>query len=168
MDETHRETREKLWTLVDKIGVGMLTTFDQAVLRSRPMYAHVDQSEGVLWFFVDATDHKTTEIQQNPLINLSFVDRDEGIYVSLSGKAQVVDDRSIAKAQWTPSESAWYPKGLEDENLRLLRIEVTQAEYWDRETATMKHLWEMAKAMVSEETPKDLGENRKVDFSSNP
>jgi hypothetical protein len=52
-------------------------------------------------------------------------------HVSLSGRATLVRDAAKASELWSPLYREWFPKGLEDPELALLRIEVTRAEYWD-------------------------------------
>ncbi|MEM6313159.1 MAG: hypothetical protein AAF743_03685 [Planctomycetota bacterium] len=38
-----------------------------------------------------------------------------------------------------------------------MEVRLTQAEYWDQPNQTMVHLWGMAKAAITGETP-DVGE----------
>jgi general stress protein 26 len=45
--------------------------------------------------------------------------------VSITGRGTVVRDRAKAKELWTELHRAWFPDGLDDPNLALLRVDVT-------------------------------------------
>src|SRR5579884_3796828 len=80
------------------IQVAMLTTVDSdGALHSRPMAALDDsnlQSTGELWFFTYADAGKVGDVQHDQQVTLSYVDSGKQRYVSLSGTAQLVRDRS--------------------------------------------------------------------------
>ena len=43
------------------------------------------------------------------------------------------------------SFEAWFPKGKEDPDLNLLRVEISKAEYWDAPGKRMVHLIDRSK-----------------------
>ena len=155
------ESARKLWQLVDDIRIAMLTTEDGGVLRSRPMEC-VQVEDGVLWFFTGASSAKTSEVRGGREVNLSLVDTANQNYVSLSGRAAVVRDRAKAKELWSEEQRIWFPGGIDDPDLALLKVKVEQAEYWDRPTSAMVAAQGLVRA-VADETP-DLGENEKLTF----
>src|SRR5207253_1026725 len=123
---------QKLAKLIKGIKFAMLTTADtDGTLHSRPMATQETDFDGALWFFTYADSGKVHELQQDRAVNVSYADPSSNRYVSVSGTAQVVHDRAKAKELWSPAHKAWFPDGLEDPNLALLRIQVTKAEYWD-------------------------------------
>ena len=153
---------DKLWRLVSGIKIAMLTTRDGDVLRSRPMELLQADPGGALWFFTYASSHKTSEVGQQHTVNLSFVDKPHQNYVSVSGRAEMVRDRAKAKELWSEEQRTWFPRGLDDPELALLKVTVQQAEYWDRPTAAMVAEQTLVK-VVTDETP-DLNENEKLKF----
>jgi general stress protein 26 len=64
-------------------------------------------------------------------VNVSFADPDKQHYVSASGIAELVDDPAKAKELWHDAYKTWFPKGLDDPDLVLLKVKVEKAEYWD-------------------------------------
>jgi len=129
--ETQRKP-EKLAELIGAARVAMLTTAAaDGSLRSRPMLAHRAGDGDVLWFFTRAAAAKVEEALEHPRVNVSFADPDEGRYVSLSGSATLVRDRETVRRLWGEGDRAWFPRGPEDPDLALLRVEVGRAEYWD-------------------------------------
>jgi general stress protein 26 len=41
------------------------------------------------------------------------------------------------------------PEGKDDPDIAVLRVDISQAEYWDAPSSTMLHLWGYAKAVTT-------------------
>lgn len=158
------EKTDKLWQMVQDIKVAMLTTRDGGVMRGRPMECVQVEPSGTLWFFTDATSPKTGEVDDEHEVALAFVDTADQNYVSISGRAALVRDRAKARELWTEDQRAWYPDGLDDPELALLKVTVEQAEYWDRPNAAVVGSQGLVRA-IADEVP-DLGENEKLSFET--
>ena len=161
-DKGESERADKLWQLIGNIKIAMLTTRDGDVLRSRPMELLQAEPGGTLWFFTYASSHKTSEVDDQQIVNLSFADKPSQDYASVSGRAVIVRDKAKAKELWTEEQRRWFPRGLDDPELALLKVDVQQAEYWDRPSAAMVAEQTLVK-MVTDEAP-DLGKNEKLKF----
>ena len=105
--------------------------------------------DGELWFFTSRGSDKSGEIGQAAEVNLAYARPDDQSYVSISGTAHVVDDRAKARELWNPLHKAWFPKGVDDPDLRLIRVDVSGAEYWDSSSSAMVHLIGFAKAVAT-------------------
>ncbi|MDQ3001809.1 MAG: pyridoxamine 5'-phosphate oxidase family protein [Fibrobacterota bacterium] len=133
--ETH-EGKPGHWPdLLEKIrdvGFAMLTTENKdGTLHSRPMTT-LDVSEaGVLWFFTGRSSLKAREVELHSRVNLAYVSEERGMFVSVAGVGRLVADRSKAEQLWQPGMEIWFPQGLEDPDLVLLKVEVVSVEYWD-------------------------------------
>jgi len=128
----------------------MLTTQDEhGVLHSRPMATQQKQLDGDLWFFTRDSSAKSGETRVHPNVNLSYANPDDNRYVSVSGTAVILHDPAKAKELWNPIYKAWFPKGLDDPDLALLRVQVERGEYWDSPSSTMVQIAGLVKAMVS-------------------
>ena len=152
---------DKLWDLISSIKFAMLTTEDGGQLRSRPMAASQKGFDGVLWFFTRASSHKTEEIQADQRVGVSYADPDRQNYVSMSGSASLVRDKAAIDEHWSEILRSWFPKGKDDPDIALLRITVTQAEYWDAPNSTMVHAYGYLKARLTGSPPAS-GENEKI------
>jgi general stress protein 26 len=155
----------KLWDLIKDIQFAMMTTVDDdsGVLRSRPMAINQDRFDGQLWFFTYASSHKVLEVRQHQAVNVSFAEPEDQHYVSISGTAELVRDKAKAKELWKEPLRTWFPKGLDDPDLALLKVTVEQAEYWDSPSSTVVHAVGYVKSLVTGEPPK-MGENKKLNF----
>ena len=148
-----------VWDLMEKIGFAMLVTRDGDKLRSRPMSAHVEPDSNEILFLTDVRRHKDNEIAKDSHVNLSFADTSGQKYVSVSGRAEVSNDRALIKKLFSTPAKAWWDSA-EDPSIRVLRVLPDEAEYWDS-PGTMVSYVKMAVAAATGTRP-DLGVNRKV------
>jgi general stress protein 26 len=159
---TEHDDVKKLAKLIKGISIAMLTTRDDdGTLRSRPMQTQDQEFDGTLWFFTQASSHKVLEIDHEHQVNLSYAQPDDNRYVSVSGTATLVRDRARIDELWSPVLKAWFPKGKDDPEVALLRVDVTKAEYWDAPNSTIVKLVGFTKAIL---TGKEYwpGENEKL------
>jgi general stress protein 26 len=112
--------------LSDKIGsmrFAMFTSRDASGhLVSQPMTNQQIDNEGGLWFYTRSTTELWENIAHEPEVNVSFANNDDSTYVSVSGRAERVVDRTQIKALWNPMVQAWFPAGPEDEHVVLVRV----------------------------------------------
>lgn len=161
MHHENNESIEKLKEMLEGIDFCMLTTIDGGQLRSRPMSTQEFEFDGDLWFFTRDNTHKTDEIAKDPRVNVAYSKPDDNRYVSVSGTAELVKDRAKMEELWSPVLKAWFPDGLEDPHIALLKVAVEQAEYWDAPSSSIVQLFGMAKALATG-TEMSYGENKKI------
>jgi general stress protein 26 len=166
MKENNFSTREacidKLRDLIQDIRVAMFTSAaEDGSLHSRPMVTQEVEFDGDLWFFNRIDSGKTAELAKNAQVNVSYMKPGEQCYVSVSGVAETSRDREKMKALWRPALKAWFPDGLDDPTLSLIRVRVTKAEYWDTPSSKLVHLIGFAKAVATGKTY-EPGDHAKV------
>lgn len=158
---TEQDVR-KLGHLIRGIQVAFLTTVaDDGTLHARPMATQHTDFDGTLWFFTREHSTKVDEVNARQQVGLTYADPHEQTYVAISGTAEVVDDDARKKELWHPLLKAWFPKGLSDPELALLKVTVERAEYWDAYNSTFVHLVGFAKALVTGE-PYAPGEHKSL------
>ena len=69
-----------------------------------------------------------------------------------------IEDRQKMKELWTPMLKAWFPQGLDEPGIVLLKIKPSEARYWDVDAAKLVILFSMVKAAVTGEV-NDMGEH---------
>lgn len=156
---------ERLRDLIADLKVAMLTTQDtDGSLRSRPLQTLEMDGSNALWFFTSVTSPKVAEVAAGEWqVSLSYANPDKQDYVSVSGTASVVRDRAKMQALWSDWVKVWFPKGLDDPDLALLRVQMHKAEYWDGPGSSMKQLYALTKALTTGD--KDaLGDNVKINL----
>lgn len=152
----------KVQEIIDSIEVGMLTTMqDDGDHRSRPMQTQKLDADGCLWFLTSRSSHKTEELQKHPNVNVAYADAKNQSYVSVVGTASLVDDPAVKEDLWSPIAKAWFPKGLEDPDLTVLKVKMKEAEYWDSSSSKMVQAYHIAKALITGEQ-NDEGDHGQV------
>jgi len=156
---------ETLSDLIKDIRFAMFTT--QAAdgsLRSRPMTTQNDPAEeqDCLWFFASRTGEPVADLLREPAVNVAYANTSKDAYVSVSGRAAVIDDDARKKQMWSKFAQAWFPGGPEDPDLALVRVQIEGAEYWNVRESKVTQLFKMARATMTGQPPTDLGEHAKL------
>jgi len=122
----------KLNELIRGIEFAMLTTIrPTGRLHSCPMATSPAEGDGVLWFFSSNNTEKVEAVKTDARVNLAYSDAGTQRYVSVTGNAEPVRDHVKAKDLWKPLYNEWFPMGLQDPNLILLKVNIQAAEHWD-------------------------------------
>lgn len=150
---------ERAWSLMEKIGTCMLVTWDGERQRARPMAAHVKADQHAIYFLTDAHDEKDRQIEQFPIVTLTFADNSGQKFVSTTGRASITEDRAKVRELWTVFAKAWWDSP-EDPNVRVLKVEPYDAELWDGPGKIMAVVKMLAVAATGAKL--EIGENRKV------
>jgi general stress protein 26 len=154
---------ENLLDIVNRTRVAMMTTTEpDSSLRSRPLATlRTSEFSGFLWFFTAADSSKVSEIGEHHQVNLSYSDPERHRYASVSGLGLTLRDVEKMAELWDPIVKAWFPDGLDDPNLVLLRVSVDKAEYWDASATPVQRLLAFTKAFKSGD-PSEIGEHKKL------
>lgn len=150
---------DRVWDIVEKAGVGMLTTRFADGLRARPVEPRPDRAAGLIRIVTDVRGLKDDEIERWPDVGLVVIDAKDKAYLSITGRAAVTRDPAMARRIWHKTDELWW-SGPDDPNVRVLEIAPSLAELWDGPSSSVVAAYEMAKARLTGEKP-DLGENRK-------
>ncbi len=153
---------DRVWKLMEKINICMLASKDGEKIRSRPMGAKPRQSANVIYFLTDARGHKDEEHGQDSHVCLSFAQPGDGKFLTVSGRAQVLNDRALINELWDTAAEAWW-SGPDDPVVRVIAVTPEQAEFWEGPhgiAATFAMVLAAATA-----GPPVLGDQRKVDLN---
>jgi len=152
-----------VWKRIEGIKFAMLTTIgSDGSLTARPMTTVQKDFSGTLWFFASRSSPPVVDATSNPSVGVQYSEPKDDRYVSLSGEASIVDDRAQKERLWTPAVKVYFPGGVDDPDLTLLRVDIHTAEYWDVTESKPVQLFKMARAAIKGERPTDLGEHRTV------
>ncbi len=117
-----------------------------------------------IWFIGDKTSDVVKDIQDNPKVGLTYATQDAKNYVSISGNAELSDDKDKLDELWSPMDSAFFDKGKEDEKVQLIKVVPHGAECWISGSSTV-NMFKMAVAAVQEgKTAEGIGETFSVNL----
>ena len=127
------EGLKKIGELIEDIRIAMLTTAGpDGSFDSRPMATQkTEEFNGTLWFLTRQESGKIAEIQHDSNVSLIYADSGNAKYVTVKGTASVNRDKDKIRELWNPMYKAWFPKGEDDPEIAVLRVEVSEADYWE-------------------------------------
>ena len=140
----------------------MLTSLEKdGVLRSR-LWGPCNSTAKATFGFLHRCHRQKLRKRSRISKSTSYVRADKHDYLSVSGAAELVDDKEKMQALWSPWIRPWFPKGLDDPDLALLKVSIMEAEYWDAPDSATARAYGLVKALATGDTDA-LGEHRKID-----
>src|ERR1022692_1284333 len=105
-DVSKKDNIDRVWDIIEKASVCMLTTQFVGGLRARPLEARPDRDAGLIFFVTDIHSAKEDEIEATPDIGLVFIDSNDKAYLSITGRAHVMRDADKTKVVCVPRTSS--------------------------------------------------------------
>jgi general stress protein 26 len=146
----------KLWDLIKDIRFAMLTIqHGDGTLRARPMTTQNTRNDraGTIWFFAARRGEPALDLTHSPVVNVSYADTGKDAYVSVSGRARIVEDMAKKREMWNTMAKAWFPGGVDDPELALIAVDIEHAEYWDVKSSHFMQLLKMTAAAAAGTRP---------------
>ncbi len=145
--------RHHLHQLLESFDTSMLITHAGEKLHARPMAVAAVEGERTLWFVTSTSSPKSSEIREDTRVSATF--QSQARFVALSGRARLVEDREKIAQLWQPAWKVWFPNGKDDPSIALIRVDVSDAEFWDNAGAKgVRYALEAAKAFFTHDTPR--------------
>ncbi|GGO21896.1 general stress protein [Deinococcus humi] len=160
-DMTREQSIKHIAGIIKDVKFAMLTTVtDAGHMHARPMTTQQAEFDGDLWFIGGKDTESVHDMAQRPQVNVSYVDVDSSNYVSLTGTAELVEDRAKLDELWSDFYKTYFEGGKDDPNVQLIKISTHGAELWEG-PGKVKALYEMAKGAVTGKRG-DMGNNETV------
>ncbi len=159
------EGRKKIGDLIKSIRITMLSTAaPDGSIDSRPMATQEADFDGVVYFLTREESGKVHEIQADSHVSLLYADPSNAKFVSAKGRASISKDRAKIHELWNPMYKAWFPQGEDDPQITVLRVDITEAQYWEASSSKLvRGLKYVAAAATGGKV--DLGETGKVSLN---
>ena len=160
---TLQQTFDRLAELIKGIRVAVLVTHAaREGFHGRPMQTLEGPEDGRLRFFTSASSPKALDLKRDADVALVYADSDSQRYVFVTGRARLTVDRERFKKYFRPTDKLWYPRGVDDPDLRMLEVTVERAIYWTR-SGVIGTAMAVASALASGSQP-ELGEAGTLEF----
>ncbi len=135
--------------LVKDVNTCMFTTLDaDNQISSRPMFTSLIDEEGTVWFFTNEFSEKINEVSKDNMVNLIYSHPVKNIYANVRGTCSLVIDRSRMEELWDPNLKNWFPEGLSDPRICLIKVSTESAYYWNHSTSKMGLLFHMIRSIT--------------------
>lgn len=159
-----QENIDKIQAVVKDIKYTMMTTrTNENHLHSCPMNT-TETSFGAreIWFIGHTPSDTVDNIKKNPEINLAYATQDGKKYLSIAGKAELVEDKEKLEELWSVVYNAYFEQGIDDPRVQLIKVVPHGAEYWENGNTLTSALKITAAAVTETAVGDSLGENFSV------
>lgn len=161
---TGRDAVAKMQELVKHNAVCMFTSnVGEVPLQTRPMTTQEVDDEGNFWFLSSKDSHKNHQVSEDARVQLIYANTSESEFLTVYGRASVLDDRQKIEEMWSPMAKAWFEKGKDDPDLSLLRVTPEEVYYWEPRHNKMITLTKMAAAAMTGER-REIGREGKLEI----
>lgn len=153
----HQDAIEKLRDLIEDSRIAMLcSNLTNVPFSCCPMATQkVEEETGVIWFFTTVTHRHIDEIHLDNRVQLIYADNGDSSYLVLSGKAEISSDRKKIEELWNPYVKVWFPDGVDDPKLRLLKVTPQDGFYWDTKNGKMVSFLKRMTSLITGQTMDD-------------
>lgn len=157
--ETRAEQRKHVHEILSKTDDVMFLTYEKTgphpVQRGRPLHVTKLDDDGGMWFMVALDSRKVKDLRGYD--EAIVTGQDSTRWIQLTGKCEVVTDRTRIRQLWSKFHEAWFPMGPDDPNVCSIHFQPQHAEYWDNSGVVgVKYLFEVAKALVTGHAAEDV------------
>ena len=160
-----QEAIEKFRDLVKDVTVCMFTTVDENhELTSRPMFTSSVDDEGNVWFFTNEFSEKINEVSKDNLVHLIYSHPVKNIYVDVKGTCSLIIDKKKMEQLWDSTLKNWFPEGLDDPKICLVKVATETAYFWNNSSSKMGLLFQMIRSIAKGDQYKET-EKGKLDLA---
>ncbi len=142
---------EKLVEMVKDVRICMLITNEKNAenLSGRPMGINKIDDDGTMWFFTKASSNIVEDIEESRKVSIAITNESSQNYLMIHGTATLVNDKNKMKELWSTIMKVWFPLGLDDPDMTLIKVVPNEVNYWDSSSSKMVVLFKMLKAIVT-------------------
>ena len=165
MKQKDNQNIEKLIEMVKGVRTCMLITNEKDAknISGRPMGINKIDDDGTMWFFTKASSYKVEEIEESKKVSIAITNESSQNYLMIHGTATLVNDKSKMKELWSAIMKAWFPLGLDDPDMTLIKVVPKEVDYWDSNSSKMVVLFNMLKAIAKGKEYEE-GEHGKINL----
>ncbi len=141
---------DKLKALINDVKTCMLITSGKCSKNAtRPMAVIDTDADGNLWFFANNGSNKVKDIELDSQVQVVFAHPGKDIFIDVHGRASIETDPRYIADKWNPVIKAWFPEGINDPGLCLIKVKADEAHYWDTEGSKVGAMVKIALSAVT-------------------
>jgi len=156
-----KEAKEKLTDIVENVKVAMFATnLNNQPLSVIPMHTKKVDDAGNIWFISLKNSDHNLNIQKDEAVQLMYSDPNSMKFISIYGKAQIINDTATIKDLYSRLDNAWFD-GPEDPKATAIKVVPEEAAYWSNDHNKLVTLFKLGVAAVTGDN-KDIGTSGKM------
>ena len=158
------EAVKKLAELVDKIDIGMVISRSKKdELHIVPISRQEVDEQGNIWMLISSESTIHQNLLENNRVDIAYSHIGDYNFLSVSGRAHISRDQARIDKYWNKLMDAWFEKGKEDPHIRVLKVETSDAHYWDNKSNKLVTFFKVATNAIAG-TNLDIGREGSLDL----
>lgn len=147
----NQEAIEKLQEIINKIDVGMLSTYpnNTEYVHAVPMSRQEVDEQGNVWYLFSSESDTFKHLQQSKKVSLLYADQGSYTFLSINGIAEVSSDKARIEKYWNKMMEGWFEKGKDDPTIRVLKVTPLDAYYWSTKSNKVVTLLRVAASAIT-------------------
>ena len=120
------------------IDFAMLSTWTEGgAIAARPMSNNRQvEFDGDSYFFTCEDTRTVGDIRRETSVGLSYQGKSgvlgmKPFFITVEGRAELIDDKGRFAQHWTKDLDAWFKEGIDTPGLLLVKVEAKRLHYWD-------------------------------------
>lgn len=142
-ESTNPEKAEIVKVLRQAKWVMLTVANGEGKLLSHPMSPQQVTDDANMYFFLSTAGGQAEAIGERTTVNVAV--SEAGNWLSVAGEAQIVRDEAKIAELWTSEAERYFPGGVNDPNLALLRVTTDTAQFWGLGSTKIEALAELVK-----------------------
>jgi general stress protein 26 len=145
----YQEAIDKLKKIAEAVRICMLASPDgENRAHGWPMSTIKIEDDGTLWFFTKNKQAVTDRLENDHDVTLFYSHPGKNAYLTVQGSATFVNDQGKMEELYNPALKAWFPRGLDEPDIVLLKVTPYEAHYWDTDAPKIVVLFSMDRAVA--------------------
>ena len=162
--EFNDEYKQSIAELVKQSRFCMMTYVAQSGnLHSCPMTVQKQEADGIIWFLGSKSSDTVEALSHDERVNLSFSQGGSQAFVSLNGRAVLVENQEKIDELWSDAFNAFYKEGRNDPDIQLICFRPIGGQYWKSE-GRLVTLYRLSKAAITGSYEGLSGESHAVSY----
>ena len=161
----NQQAIDKLKELVDRIDIGMMATYpkNDQYIYSVPMSRQEVDEHGNIWFLFSAKCNTHKNLLSDNRISILFAKPSDYTFLTVHGTGEILRDQARIDKYWNPFMEGWFEMGKDDPDIRILKVSVEDANYWDTQSNKMFTFFKMIKNAITNDKM-DIGREGSLDI----
>lgn len=157
---------EDIFQKMEMIEVAFLCAQGEDNIISRPMMAQFDEDDRKSLYFISSSNAEQVEaLIKNPNAVATMTDSSNKIYIEAKGQCQITQSKEKIKPFWNAMVDTWFPEGLKDSDVSLIKLSLESLECWDSSGNIIMKAANLLMAKLTNTIP-NLGEKTSVVLNS--
>ena len=129
-----KESLKELSAKMRDLDLCMMTTITKSgMTASRPMSNNGDvKFDGNAYFFSWKKSRLVKDLESNSHVNLAYQGK-KRLFVSVTGKAKIIEDKSKMEKHWNPDLDKWFEDGIDTKGVVMIHVKAKRVKYWQDE-----------------------------------